>query len=156
MPLCARWSSPRFPYLLCSARITNFSHAFPLPTRFAGLSKTALISLTRSSGNATNAPTTPTSGPPSSSSINCECCVRITCFPLITITLFLSLPFPNSAAIHRYWCRATSDVGCGSSEVQQYFALIRRVVVRGCTHRRWYLVAEPKKWVPIHLIYSLY
>ncbi|XP_017859541.1 PREDICTED: ral GTPase-activating protein subunit beta isoform X18 [Drosophila arizonae] len=35
---------------------------------FLGLSKTALISLTRSSANA--APTTPTSGPPSSSSIN--------------------------------------------------------------------------------------
>ncbi|XP_034100505.1 ral GTPase-activating protein subunit beta isoform X14 [Drosophila albomicans] len=36
---------------------------------FLGLSKTALISLTRSSANAA-APTTPTSGPPSSSSIN--------------------------------------------------------------------------------------
>ncbi|XP_034475059.1 ral GTPase-activating protein subunit beta isoform X3 [Drosophila innubila] len=36
---------------------------------FLGLSKTALISLTRSSTNAA-APTTPTSGPPSSSSIN--------------------------------------------------------------------------------------
>ncbi|TDG46680.1 hypothetical protein AWZ03_006860 [Drosophila navojoa] len=45
----------------------SFSVA-PSITQQKGLSKTALISLTRSSANA--APTTPTSGPPSSSSIN--------------------------------------------------------------------------------------
>ncbi|XP_030564945.1 ral GTPase-activating protein subunit beta isoform X1 [Drosophila novamexicana] len=45
----------------------SFSVA-PSITQQKGLSKTALISLTRSSTNA--APTTPTSGPPSSSSIN--------------------------------------------------------------------------------------
>ncbi|XP_060667101.1 ral GTPase-activating protein subunit beta isoform X3 [Drosophila nasuta] len=46
----------------------SFSVA-PSITQQKGLSKTALISLTRSSANAA-APTTPTSGPPSSSSIN--------------------------------------------------------------------------------------
>ncbi|XP_032591654.1 ral GTPase-activating protein subunit beta isoform X3 [Drosophila grimshawi] len=49
----------------------SFSVAPSVTTQQKGLSRTALISLTRSSANAAAAaPTTPTSGPPSSSSIN--------------------------------------------------------------------------------------